>query len=199
MGLSRLRQLLKLRTFHDSCAELTLLQTLTGEVTSADDLPEWNFDGSSTDQAPGDNSDVYIRPVAIYPDPFRGSPNILVMCETWDPDGTPNKFNYRHEAARLMSANAKHELWFGLEQEYTLLGPEGWPYGWPKNGFPGPQGPYYCGVGTGKVYCRDIVEAHYKACLYAGIKIAGTNAEVMPGQWEFQVGPCEGIECGFTL
>ena len=68
------------------------------------------------------------------------------------------------------------------------------PYGWPVGGFPGPQGPYYCGVGTGKVYCRDIVEAHYKACLYAGIKISGTNAEVMPAQWEFQVGPCEGIE-----
>ena len=94
-----------------------------------------------------------------------------------------------------MEANAKHELWFGLEQEYTLLGVDGRPYGWPANGFPGPQGPYYCGVGTGKVYCRDIVEAHYKACLYAGIKIAGTNAEVMPAQWEYQIGPCAGIEC----
>lgn len=69
------------------------------------------------------------------------------------------------------------------------------PYGWPTNGFPGPQGPYYCGVGAGKVFCRDIVEAHFKACLFAGVKISGTNAEVMPAQWEFQVGPCEGIEC----
>lgn len=93
-----------------------------------------------------------------------------------------------------MEANAKHKPWFGLEQEYTLLGTDGRPYGWPKNGFPGAQGPYYCGVGTGKVYCRDIVEAHYKACLYAGIRISGVNAEVMPAQWEFQVGPCEGIE-----
>lgn len=117
------------------------------------------------------------------------------MTETWDPDGTPNKFNYRHEAVRLMDANAKHEPWFGLEQEYTILDADGWPYGWPKGGYPAPQGPYYCGVGTGKVFCRDIVEAHYKACLYAGIKISGTNAEVMPSQWEFQVGPCEGIEC----
>jgi glutamine synthetase len=116
------------------------------------------------------------------------------MCETWDPSGAPNKFNYRHEAARLMEANKEHQFWFGLEQEYTLLGEDGWPYGWPKGGFPGPQGPYYCGVGTGKVYCRDIVEAHYKACLYAGIKISGINAEVMPAQWEYQVGPCEGIE-----
>ena len=116
------------------------------------------------------------------------------MCETWDHDGTPNKFNYRHEAARLMDANASQKPWFGLEQEYTLLGLDGRPYGWPKGGFPAPQGPYYCGVGTGKVYCRDVVEAHYKACLYAGINISGINAEVMPAQWEFQVGPCEGIE-----
>lgn len=118
----------------------------------------------------------------------------MVLCETWDPDGSPNKFNFRHEAVRLMEANAKRKPWFGLEQEYTLLGTDGRPYGWPKNGFPGAQGPYYCGVGTGKVYCRDIVEAHYKACLYAGVKIAGINAEVMPAQWEFQIGPCEGIE-----
>ncbi|EXJ70927.1 glutamine synthetase [Cladophialophora psammophila CBS 110553] len=174
-------------------------KTLSEAPKSVDDLPEWNFDGSSTGQAPGDNSDVYIRPVAMYPDPIRLGENVLVMCETWDPDGTPNKFNYRHEAARLMEANAKHKVWFGLEQEYTLLAADGWPYGWPKGGFPGPQGPYYCGVGTGRVYCRDIVEAHHKACMYAGINISGTNAEVMPAQWEYQVGPCEGIDLGDQL
>ncbi|MCJ1282759.1 glutamate--ammonia ligase [Xylographa opegraphella] len=174
-------------------------KTLSKPVSSPDELPEWNFDGSSTGQAPGDNSDVYIRPVAIFPDPFRLEPNIIVMCETWDPDGSPNKFNYRHDAARLMEANKQHELWFGLEQEYTLLGIDDRPYGWPKNGFPGAQGPYYCGVGTGRVFCRDIVEAHYKACMYAGVQIAGTNAEVMPAQWEYQVGPCEGIELGDHL
>ena len=180
-------------------ANCFLLQTLPKAVKNVDELPEWNFDGSSTNQAPGDNSDVYIRPVAMYPDPIRLDPNIIVMCETWDPDGSPNKFNYRHEAARLMEVHAKHEPWFGLEQEYTLLGPDGWPYGWPKGGFPGSQGPYYCGVGTGKVYCRDIVEAHYKACLYAGINISGINAEVMPAQWEYQVGPCVGIQLGDQL
>ena len=168
-------------------------QTLKKAVSSVKELPEWNFDGSSTGQAPGNNSDVYLRPVAVFDDPFRGKPNVLVMCETWMSDGTPNAFNFRHDAAVLMEKNASHEFWFGLEQEYTLLDVEGWPYGWPKNGFPAPQGPYYCGNGAGRVFCRDIVEAHYKACLYAGINISGTNAEVMPAQWEYQVGPCEGI------
>jgi len=174
-------------------------KTLNEKPQKVEDLPEWNFDGSSTGQAPGDNSDVYLRPVAYYPDPFRLGDNILVMCETYMSDGKPNAYNFRHDAAVVMEKHAKEEFWFGLEQEYTLLDFEGWPYGWPKNGFPAPQGPYYCGVGTGKVFCRDIVEAHYKACLYANINISGTNAEVMPAQWEYQIGPCEGIALGDQL
>jgi len=174
-------------------------KTITKPVKSLEDLPEWNFDGSSTSQAPGDNSDVYLRPVAYFPDPFRLHDNILVMCETWMADGKPNAYNFRHDAAVVMEAHKDHEFWFGLEQEYTLLGMDGWPYGWPSGGYPAPQGPYYCGVGAGKVMCRDIVEAHYKACLYANINISGTNAEVMPAQWEYQVGPCAGISLGDQL
>lgn len=180
-----------------SIAHKRSLQTLDKKPESIKDLPEWNFDGSSTGQAPGDNSDVYLRPNVIYPCPFRGGNNIIVLASTYMSDGKPNMYNFRHDAAKLMEHHAKHEIWFGLEQEYTMLSEKGWPYGWPEGAFPAPQGPYYCSNGTGKVFGRDIVEAHYKACLYAGINISGTNAEVMPGQWEYQVGPCEGINRKF--
>lgn len=175
-------------------------RTLNKKITDVSQLPEWNFDGSSTGQAPGDNSDVYLKPVAFYPDPFRRGDNIIVLTECWNNDGTPNKFNHRFESNKLMKAHSKEKVWFGLEQEYTLLDPiDGYIYGWPKGGFPAPQGPYYCGVGSAKVYARDVIEAHYKACLYSGLEISGINAEVMPSQWEFQVGPCEGIKMGDEL
>jgi glutamine synthetase len=173
--------------------------TLAKDIKDIKDLRTWDFDGSSTNQAPGHDSDVYLRPAAIFRDPFRGGNNILVLAETYNNDGTPNRTNYRHHAKKVMDLAKAEVPWFGLEQEYTLFGKDDRPLGWPVGGFPGPQGPYYCGVGFGKVVARDLIEAHYRACLYAGVNISGINAEVMPSQWEFQVGPCEGIDMGDHL
>jgi glutamine synthetase len=159
----------------------------------------WGFDGSSTDQAPGDKSDCVLRPVSQYPDPIRGGDNILVMCEVLYIDMTPHETNTRAKCAAAAEKYADHESLFGIEQEYTMLALDGRPYGFPKNGFPAPQGPYYCGVGAGRIMGRDIVELHTQACLDAGLGLSGTNAEVMPGQWEFQVGPLGPLEVSDQL
>ncbi|KAF5776703.1 putative glutamine synthetase [Helianthus annuus] len=174
-------------------------RTLSKPVEHPSELPKWNYDGSSTGQAPGEDSEVILYPQAIFRDPFRGGNNILVICDAYTPQGEPIPTNKRAKAAEIFSDPkvVQQVPWFGIEQEYTLLQPDvKWPLGWPVGGYPGPQGPYYCGAGADKSFGRDISDAHYKACLYAGINISGTNGEVMPGQWEFQVGPSVGIEAG---
>ncbi len=158
----------------------------------------WGYDGSSTNQASGDNSDVVLEPVFQCPDPIRGGGNILVMCETQvTKDLSPHPTNTRSLAVAAQEKYASQEPWFGLEQEYTMLDPaSGWPYGFPSHGYPGPQGPYYCGVGAVKIAGRDLVEEHTTLCIDAGLAISGTNAEVMPGQWEFQIGPLDTVAVG---
>jgi glutamine synthetase len=122
------------------------------------------------------------------PDPLRGGEHKLVMTEVLLTDMTPHPTNTRAACAEVADRHKSHDMWFGIEQEYTFF--EGAkPLGWPDNGFPAPQGGYYCGVGADEVFGREIVEAHTEACLQAGIAISGTNGEVMPGQWEFQIGP----------
>eukprot|EP00931_Biecheleriopsis_adriatica_P019324 TRINITY_DN131_c0_g1_i2.p1 TRINITY_DN131_c0_g1~~TRINITY_DN131_c0_g1_i2.p1 ORF type:complete len:874 (-),score=162.90 TRINITY_DN131_c0_g1_i2:36-2396(-) len=175
-------------------------RTLDKVPTSADQLPVWNFDGSSTGQAPGEDSEVLLKPVAIYPDPFRGGCNIMVLCECMDPKMNPVASNTRAACAVACDRAKSHVPWFGIEQEYTLFEKDGvTPLGWPVGGEPKPQGPYYCSAGYDVSYGRNVMETHYRVCLYAGINISGTNAEVMPGQWEYQVGPCTGIEAGDQL
>ena len=174
-------------------------------------MPEWNYDGSSCYQASTDNSEVIMKPVAMFRDPFRKGQHLLVLVDTylWS-DATctqlvPANTNFRVHAKKIFDSPnvVNEETWFGIEQEYTLVGTKTkfttWPLGWPHNGYPGPQGPYYCSVGSSTCFGRVIADAHYKACLYAGVKVSGINAEVMPGQWEYQVGPCQGISIGDQL
>jgi glutamine synthetase len=106
------------------------------------------------------------------------------MTEVMNSDGTPHESN-----GRAMIDDDDNDFWFGFEQEYVL-----WninthsPYGFPAPGYyPAPQGPYYCSVGGEFIVGRDIVEKHLDYCIEAGLNIEGVNAEVMKGQWEYQI------------
>lgn len=150
-------------------------------------VEEWGFDGSSTMQAEGRSSDCLLKPVRVVPDPIRGNPHVLVLCEVYTADGNPHPSNMRAKLRAVADRYSAAEPWFGLEQEYTMFNGQK-PLAWPEEGAPGPQGPYYCGVGADKMFGRPLVEAHLQACVEAGLSIVGINSEVMPGQWEFQVG-----------
>ena len=147
-----------------------------------DSCPMWCFDGSSTEQAPGGSSDCLLKPVAIFKDPARKDA-YLVMTEVLSPDGSPHPSN-----GRATIEDDDDDFWFGFEQEYFLWNPAfNKPLGFPELGDPSPQGPYYCSVGATNAFGRHIVEEHLDYCIEAGINIEGINAEVAPGQWEFQI------------
>ena len=172
----------------DGSKPTSKLRSKTKVVPTGEGLPVWGFDGSSTNQAPGKNSDCVLRPVLTVPDPIRGGDDVLVMCEVLTVDMEPHPSNTRAACLAVEEQYASFEPWFGIEQEYTFF-KDGRVHGWPSHGYPAPQGGYYCGVGDDEIYGRDVVEAHTKNCMDAGIEISGTNAEVMIGQWEFQIGP----------
>tara|TARA_R110002110_G_scaffold103088_3_gene260786 strand:+ start:1288 stop:2382 length:1095 start_codon:yes stop_codon:yes gene_type:complete len=160
-----------------------------------EELPVWSFDGSSTQQAEGNYSDCLLQPVRVVVDPQRKQ-TFLVMCEVLNPDGSPHESNMRYKIPTrdqhlngldtLFLSNLDKEIWFGFEQEYTLV-KDGKPLGFPKDGLPNPQGLYYCSVGTRNVNGREIAEQHLDICLSAGLNLTGINAEVLLGQWEYQL------------
>ena len=167
-------------------------------------LPEWTYDGSSTNQASGNDSEIVLKPVAVFPK--HAGHGYYVLCSTYylnpeiDENGkevwnyTPTKTNTWHKANEIFEKYKDEKPWYGLEQEYFInvsqsLGLDEKPA----------QGKYYCGVGNGKCFYRKIVEEHMEQCLRCGISISGINAEVAPNQWEFQVGPVEGINAANQL
>ena len=154
-----------------------VVEDFNGDIHSC---PTWGFDGSSTNQAKTNNSDLMLMPVKLYENPLEEN-CYLVMCEVWDTIDTPYPSNGRARLRTLMEDNDQ-EPWFGFEQEYTLY-KNGKPLGWPEDGEPAPQGDYYCGRNAGENIARE----HMDMCMEAGIGIVGINSEVMLGQWEYQI------------
>ncbi len=174
-------------------------------------IPKWNYDGSSTQQADSTNSEILLSPCYAVPCPFRWGQNILVLCDTYKSDFTPAYYNNRIRAKQLFDKNLEAQPWFGMEQEFFMMTVPPNKSNWNTTPPPLPtpigsddfkfekQGQYYCSVGSQNAFGRECIDTHYKCCLYAGLNISGINAEVAPGQWEYQIGPVEGLEAGDQL
>ena len=188
------------------------LRSKTKILNVNEDIPIWGFDGSSTNQAEGSNSDCVLNPVFVCNDPIRGWGHELALCEVLNTDMTPHESNTRATLSKVYEHCKGEDVWFGMEQEYTFMHPQfGTALGfaraqnnWEDTKGLGqreilPQGPYYCSVGAGLAIGRDVAEEHLDACLEAGLTISGINAEVMPGQWEFQIGPVDAMEVSDQL
>jgi glutamine synthetase len=176
------------------------------EITHINQLPLWDFDGSSTHQAAFRDSEISLKPCAFFNDPFRRGNNVLVLCECYVASSssrlTPLPTNTRYQAAQIMEQVQAAKPWYAFLQQYMLMSAEvreRHPFGWPSSGFPRPQGPYYCGVGAENAFGRRVCEAHYRACLYAGVTIGSANSSQAPGQWEYAIGPCGGMRGGDVL
>ena len=200
----------KCRTIEIACSED---DARTGRAMSKildiSTYKKWNYDGSSTGDAVGWASEVIIKPRAVYIDPFRKPPNVLLLCDTYLPDNSPTTFNTRHSALEIFNKYKSQKPLYGLEQEFFIMDGGGFwrsekslvPYGTRKGSLndENPQGQYYCAVGYQNSFGRKITEKAYHLALESNIKCSGMNAEVAPGQWEIQVGPCEGISAADDL
>jgi len=168
--------------------------------TDDNDFPVWNFDGSSTGQATDTSiSDVILEPIRTYNNPFFKINNVesyIVLCECLNPNMTPHITNHRAKCSQIHDKSLEYECLFGIEQEYVIYHSNNYntPYKWYTTNAPSSnknecvQGDFYCSVGGNKAFGREISEKHLIYCLEAGINICGTNAEVAPSQWEFQIG-----------
>ena len=150
-------------------------------------IPDWNFDGGSTNQGDVANSDRCLTCVRAYKDPFNEN-GVLALCEVTYHGGPPHESNTRTHLSELVDGVAESDVWVGFEQEVTFINPaDREPLGLLLS--PSEQGPYYCGVGSLNNIGRVVMDEFEMRCKRAGVSLEGINAEVMPGQWEFQTPP----------
>ena len=190
------------------------IKTMSDNDFNGATFPLWNYDGSSTSQADTSNSEVVLCPVASYPNPFpiwsKVTKAYLVLCDTYTynefgnlvPTCTNNRFN----ANLIFNKNPHMYPWYGIEQEYFMMANTGSfddkevpLFASGNGGHLKKQGHYYCGVGSQNIKLRQLADEHLLYCAIAGLIVSGSNAEVAPNQWEFQIGPVESINASDQL
>ena len=179
------------------CKSRTIYDLHRLETIEIEDVPRWNYDGSSTGETSTDDSDVYIVPRALFRDPFKQNQEncYIVICDKFGSDNTPMDTNYRFPAMKIFNERTHLEPMFGLEQEFffeTIDKTKRVPLSNHDNN--------YCSVISSKDPTPGtVLQLFYHYALVAGIKVSGINNEVATMQFEFQIGPCIGVSAGDHL
>jgi glutamine synthetase len=158
---------------------------------------EWNFDGSSTGQASGKDSEIFIKPYKMFSD-IKNEYDYYVFCECYYPNGQPHQTNTRKQANDYFNQQNIKEMgtMFGIEQEFFVFN-NGKPLVW-NDEKTEHQGNYYCGNGAKNIKGRDYLDEVVRNLSFWNINVTGYNFEVAPGQMEIQI--CEkGINAADNL
>lgn len=146
------------------------LRSKTRIIPYTTKIPSWNYDGSSTNQATTEKSEVILKPVFDCPDPFRYPKGTLVLCDTWIDQNTPHPTNTRVKAYDFFEKYKESKPQLGFEQEFFVKGCD-------------PPKPHYCHINGDD----HLIEQAFKHCTKAKLNITGMNSEVAPNQFELQV------------
>ena len=169
-------------------SELEIIQSLMNVSL----YPNWNCNGKHL----GDEvSEIIIHPVFVSLDPFKKAPNVLILCDTYNLDGNPTKYNNRYSVNKLFNKHENLKCLFGFEQEFhimklgdnfTLL-----PNKTMIKGEPVKATKYYCSNGSMNAFGRNLVNRAVTLALEAGLSCGGYNSACGPAQWEIQIGPVQ--------
>lgn len=170
--------------------KFNILRSKTKRVEQVNQIPIWNFDGSSTSQMDYStmNTEVLLQPIRVYIDGFneRNNENYLVLCDTYNinKDGiiTPTVDNYRYGAINIFNETNLNPK-FGFEQEFYLIDNENHEKLSSLTNISNKDN-NYCRTTTKYTY---IMNEFYNLCLSCKIGIVGWNAEVAPFQFEYQI------------
>ncbi|CAF0785963.1 unnamed protein product [Brachionus calyciflorus] len=185
----------------------TKTRTIEFEPLKPEDLPLW--DCAIAHATSYINTDLFIKPVKLFNDPFYASNrNKLVLCENYKHDKSLANENKRFECIesfKNLKKYSKSTPKFIIEQYYTMFdhnGIEKIDQSLIERGYTNSKLPkdfHYCSIGIDRVSGRNIAECHFKACLYAGIRIKSFSCEKNLSEWKFEIGPCDNYDMADEL
>ncbi|KAJ8321546.1 hypothetical protein KUTeg_000902 [Tegillarca granosa] len=164
------------------------------------DCPLWDIYMFKTFEGVEQRKELVLKPVVMYRDPFRRGRNKMVLCELWATMDKPAVVNTRRSCTQLFKEIEEEGVWIEMEQQYFLMGDNRLSLTSDKD--PSATNNNFgteVGMCKSPGFERDLAEMHFQACLYAGLKMYGLKRNDTSNQWEYHIGPCEGVDLAYQI